>query len=102
MAEKDTPGWWHLGLNNGEGLHERQDADAAIVHKVKQAVSEGEIRATKISTEEQLTVAETATARSTDAVENPPTRVETELERMRRELMERRRQKQQKLEQAQD
>lgn len=102
MAEKDTPGWWHLGLNNGRGLHERQDADAAIAHKVKQAVINGEIRATKTNTEEQLTAAETAPARSTDAVENPPTRVETELERMRRELMERRRQKQQKAEQEQD
>ena len=99
MAEKDIPGWWHLGLNNGGGLHERQDADAAIVHKVKQAVIEGEIRATKTSTEEQLTAAETATARSTDAVENPPTRVETELERMRREFEERRQQKRQKAEQ---
>lgn len=102
MAENNTPGWWYLGLNDGQSLQERQEADAVIAQATKQAVMAGEIQATNPDTRPTNTEiqpannveGETAPTPARSA-EQPPERAETELERMRRELLERRRQKQQ-------
>lgn len=106
MAENNTPGWWYLGLNNGQSLQERQEADSVIAQATKQAVLAGEIQATDPDIRPANTElvpadnVEGETAHTpTRSAEQPPERAETELERMRREFIERRRQKQQEAEQ---
>jgi len=93
MAEKDTPGWWHLGLANGETLEERQDADSEIARTAKQAILNGEIGATRAAIGEQLSMQTESAPTPHESAEQAPARVETRAERLRRELEEERQRK---------
>ena len=93
MAEKDTPGWWYLGLNSGETLEERQAADSEIASKAKQAIMSGEIRATDSTIREPLSMQGEVAPPPHESAEQAPARVETDVQRLRRKLVEERQRK---------
>lgn len=93
MAEKDTPGWWYLGLNSGETLEERQAADSDIASKAKQAIIAGDIRATDSTIGEPLSMQDEVSPPPHESAEQAPARVETRAERLRREFEQQRQRK---------
>lgn len=80
LAERGTPGWWHLGLSDMSSTEHRQQADAALAALVYDAVQSGEVQATNIG---QAALLEPAA----DAIEKPPQPALSRAEQKKQELL---------------
>ena len=77
LAERGTPGWWHLGVSDMSSREGRQAADAALVYE---AVQSGEIQTTNVG---QAALLEP----TADAIEKPPQATLSRAEQKRQELL---------------
>jgi hypothetical protein len=80
LAERSTPGWWHLGVSDMASTEARQTADAALAALVHEAVQADEIQTTNIG---QAALLEPAV----DAIEKPPQAPLSRAEMKRQELL---------------
>lgn len=80
LAERGTPGWWHLGVSDMSSTEGRQAADAALAALVYEAVQAGEIQTTNVG---QAALLEP----TTDAIEKPPQATLSRAEQKRQELL---------------
>lgn len=80
LAERGTPGWWHLGVADMSSTENRQAADAALVAVVYEAVRNGEVQASNVGQAALLEPAETA-------IEKPPQAALSRTEQKRQELL---------------
>lgn len=79
LAERGTPGWWHLGVADMSTTEQRQRVDAQFAQIAYEAAKAGEVQASNVGQAELL-----APAAST--AERPPQATLSRAERKRQEL----------------
>lgn len=79
LAERGTPGWWHLGVADMSTAHRRQEVDAGFARLAYEAVQAGQVVATNVG---QGALLEPAT----DDIAKAPQAALSRVEKKRQEL----------------